>query len=95
MKKYKQLEKRRKGEYYKCPRNTGSQWSFTPHPLQGAPEGTGSAQGPIHKPATKDSSLKSPLKLQLSRLIQTSCVNVEEESLEDALHSFTYDDVMI
>lgn len=60
---------------------------------QGASDSTASAQGLTHKPATKDSSSKSPVKLQLSRLTQTGCVNLEVEHLEKAICSFTYDEV--
>lgn len=39
MKKYKQLEKGRKEGYYTCPRNTGTQWTFTtPAPSGGLRE---------------------------------------------------------
>lgn len=90
MKKYKQLEKRRKEGYYQCPRNTGTQWTFLPRLLQGASDSLASAQGPIHKPATKDSSLKSLLKLQAD---PDWLCDVEVEHLEKAISSFTYDEV--
>jgi hypothetical protein len=43
----------------------------------------------------KQTKPKKPKPLQLPRLPQAGCVNVEAGSVEDALGSFTYDDVTI